>query len=434
MDDGYWSFSFILFLVFILLEAGFYGFGAAIQNLNLGELEKEMEEGSKKARGLFAMASQPSKLVNSTQIVTNVIGMVIGAFMLDRWSRGLETAITQTGGLEGAVLKAASYLAVGTVMLACLISFGIIIPRRCGAKNPKKWAYGLLPFIRAAVTPLIPFIWIVRGISLAVLKVFGIDMNVRDDNVTQEEIVSMVNEGHEQGVLEAQEAEMITNIFELNDKEAKDIMTHRTSVVSIDASQSLGDAIRFILKEGKNSRFPVFQEDADDIIGILHMKDAVIYGENPRWKDQPVGKIPGLLRKAHFIPETRNLDSLFQEMQSQKIHMEIVVDEYGQTAGIVTMEDNGRTPLEEAEKALDMEFTQEERDSYDTVNGFLISRLDRIPTEDENPEVEYGGYLFQILRVESKMIRQVKAARKKSEESEATTQESETTGRSADGE
>ena len=141
------------------------------------------------------------------------------------------------------MLKAASYVAVGTVMLACLISFGIIIPRRCGAKNPKKWAYGLLPFIRAAVTPLIPFIWIVRGISLAVLKVFGIDMNVRDDNVTQEEIVSMVNEGHEQGVLEAQEAEMITNIFELNDKEAKDIMTHRTSVVSIDASQSLGDAV-----------------------------------------------------------------------------------------------------------------------------------------------------------------------------------------------
>ena len=256
---------------------------------------------------------------------------------------------------------------------------------------------------------------------------------------------------------------MITNIFELNDKAARDIMTHRTSVVSIDASMALRDAIRFILKEGKNSRYPVFEKDADDIIGILHMKDAVIYGENPRWKDQPVGKIPGLLRKAHFIPETRNIDSLFQEMQSQKIHMEIVVDEYGQTAGIVTMEDileeivgnildeydseeefitvledgfllNGRTPLEEAEKALDMEFTQEERDSYDTVNGFLISRLDRIPTEDENPEVEYGGYLFQILRVESKMIRQVKAVRKKSEESDATTQDSETTGKSADGE
>ena len=277
-------------------------------------------------------------------------------------------------------------------------------------------------------------------------------MNARDDNVTEEDIMSMVNEGHEQGVLEAQEAEMITNIFELNDKAARDIMTHRTSVVSIDASMALRDAIRFILKEGKNSRYPVFEKDADDIIGILHMKDAVIYGENPRWKDQPVGKIPGLLRKAHFIPETRNIDSLFQEMQSQKIHMEIVVDEYGQTAGIVTMEDileeivgnildeydaeeefitaveggfvlNGRTPLEDVGKALDIEFTQEERDSYDTMNGFLISRLDRIPAEDEKPKVEYGGYLFQIVRVESKMIRQVKAVKLLNQEPDSETQD-----------
>ncbi len=452
MDDGYWSFSFILFLAFILLEAAFYGFGAAIQNLNQGNLEKEMEQGSRKAKRLFRMASQPSKLVNSTQIITNVIGMVMGAYMLERWSVKLEGVVGRAGGPQGALLRAVSFLVVGTVLLACITSFGIIIPRRCAAKNAEKWAYGLLPFITAAVTPLIPFIWIVRGISMAVLKVFGVDMNVKDDTVTEEEIVSMVNEGHEQGVLEAQEAEMITNIFELNDKAARDIMTHRTSVVSIDASMPLRDAIRFILKEGKNSRYPVFEKDADDIIGILHMKDAVIYGENPRWKDQPVGKIPGLLRKAHFIPETRNIDSLFQEMQSQKIHMEIVVDEYGQTAGIVTMEDileeivgnildeydseeefitaveggvllNGRTPLEDAGKALDIEFTQEERDSYDTMNGFLISRLDRIPAEDEKPEVEYGGYLFQIVRVESKMIRQVKAVKLLNQEPDSETQD-----------
>jgi len=448
MDDGYWSFRLILFLVFILLEAAFYGFGAAIQNLNQGNLEKELERGNEKARKLFGMASQPSRLVNSTQIITNVVGMVLGAYMLEQWSGKVEMAVGQGGFL----LKGISLLLVGTVMMACLISFGIIIPRRCAARNPEKWAYTLLPFITAAVVPLIPFILIVRGISMTVLKMFGIDMNARDDSVTEEEIVSMVNEGHEQGVLEAGEAEMITNIFQLNDKEARDIMTHRTSVVSIDASQTLGDSIRFILKEGKNSRYPVCEKDVDDIIGVLHMKDAVIYGENPRWKDQPVGKIPGLLRKAHFIPETRNIDSLFREMQSQKIHMEIVVDEYGQTAGIVTMEDileeivgnildeydaeeefitaledgfvlNGRTPLEEAGKALGIEFTEEERDSYDTINGFLISRLDRIPTEEEKPEVEYGGYLFRIVRVENKMISQIKAVAVEKEDEGDETEE-----------
>ncbi len=416
-----------------------YGFGSAIQNLNQGNLEKEMEQGSKKAKRLFRMASQPSRLVNSTQIITNVIGMVLGAYMLKRWSGRLEGIVGRAGGPEGSVVSAVCLLAVGMVILACLVSFGIIIPRRCAARNAQKWAYGLLDFVTIIMAPMVPFIWIVRGISMAVLKVFGIDMNAKDDNVTEEEIVSMVNEGHEQGVLEAQEAEMITNIFELNDKEAKDIMTHRTSVVFIDAEKTLRDVIRFILREGKNSRYPVYNGDIDDIVGVLHMKDAVIYGENPRWKEQPVGKIPGLLRKAHFIPETRNIDSLFQEMQSQKIHMEIVVDEYGQTAGIVTMEDileeivgnildeydseeefitavedgiilNGRTPLKEAGEALGIEFTEEEHDAYDTVNGFLVSRLDRIPAEDEHSELEYGGYVFKIVSVENKTIKQVKAA------------------------
>lgn len=438
MDDGYWSFSLFLFLAFILLEAVFYGFGAAIQNLNQSDLEKEMEKGNEKAKRLFRLASQPSRLVNSTQIITNVIGMVLGACMLERWSGKLEIVMGQAGGPEGSLLKALSFLLVGTMMMACLVSFGIIIPRRCAAREAEKWAYGLLTFITAVVLPLMPFIWIIRGISMAALRMLGIDMNAKDDSVTEEEIVSMVNEGHEQGILEAQEAEMITNIFELNDKGARDIMTHRTSVVFIDASQTLQDAIRFILKDGKNSRYPVYEKDTDDIIGILHMRDAVIYGENPRWRTQPVRKIPGLLRKAHFIPETRNIDSLFQEMQSQKIHMEIVVDEYGQTAGIVTMEDileeivgnildeydaeeefitiledgfllDGRTPLDEAGKFLGIEFTEEERSSYDTINGFLISRLDRIPTEDEKPEAEYGGYLFKIISVESNMIRQAKA-------------------------
>ena len=228
-----------------------------------------------------------------------------------------------------------------------------------------------------------------------------------------------------------------TNIFQLDDKAAKDIMTHRTNVVSISAAETLAEAIGFILREGKNSRYPVYEKDTDHIIGILHMKDAVIYGENPAWKDQPVGQIPGLLREAHFIPETRNIDTLFREMQSGKIHMVVVVDEYGQTAGIITMEDileeivgnildeydaeeefilvqedgfilNGMTPLEEAAQALDIEFSQEETDSYDTVNGFLISKLDRIPKEDEDSEVEYKGYLFKILTVENKMIQTVK--------------------------
>ncbi len=258
----------------------------------------------------------------------------------------------------------------------------------------------------------------------------------------------MVNEGHEQGVLEAREAEMITNIFELNDKTAGDIMTHRTNVAALEADMLLEEAVAYILTEARNSRFPVYEKDIDDIVGLLYLRDALVYAEQDENRARPIKELPGLLREAHFIPETRRIDTLFKEMQSRKIHMEIVVDEYGQTAGIATMEDileeivgnildeydkeeelivkredgsylfDGLTPLEDVAGALEIEFSEEDRDNYDTLNGFLISRLDRIPREDEQPEVAYKGYLFKALCVENKMLHRVMAVLDEKEEEE----------------
>ena len=433
MDDSYWPLSIVVFIAFIVVEAVFYGFGAAIQNVNVNHLEKEMEEGNRKAQRLLRIVNRPSRFVNSIQIITNLIGVVIGAYIFGAWKYRLEHILDGAAEVSELWLSIISMVLIGILILVLLISFGIVIPKRCAAKDPEKWGFGLLPIVTVSGVVLLPFIWAVSGISYVVLKLVGIDMNARDDNVTEEDIMSMVNEGHEQGVLEASEAEMITNIFEFTDKDAGDIMTHRKNLAAIDAETSLGDAVSYILQEGKNSRFPVYEKDIDDIIGLLHMKDALICAENEEKKGVPIGQIPGLLREAHFIPETRKLSSLFQEMQSQKIHMEIVVDEYGQTAGIVTMEDileeivgnildeydsdeeyvvplqdgylmDGMTKLDEAADTLGIEFSEEDYDTYDTINGFLISRLDRIPQEDENPEVVYGGYLFKVVSVENKMI------------------------------
>ncbi len=258
--------------------------------------------------------------------------------------------------------------------------------------------------------------------------------------------MSMVNEGHEQGVLEAREAEMITNIFELNDKEAGDIMTHRKSLVALDGDMPLREAVDFILKQGLNSRYPIYRKDVDDIIGILHMKDALISVEHRKNASRKLGEIEGLLREAVFIPETRNINELFKEMQSEKIHMVIVVDEYGQTAGVVTMEDileeivgnildeydvdeeyivssddgsyimNGMTLLEDVEKVLDIEFEEEDYDSYDTINGLLISKLDRIPQEGEQTEVSVLGYRFKILQVKNKIIQSILVRKQEADE------------------
>ena len=203
----------------------------------------------------------------------------------------------------------------------------------------------------------------------AALRRFGIKLHGYED-VTEEDIMTMVNEGHEQGVLEADETEMISNIFQLGDTTAEDIMTHRTGITALDGSMKLEAALDFMLDEGINTRYPVYGEDMDDIIGILHLRDAAMLARKAEFREQEIRKVPGLLREAAFIPETKKIDSLFKEMQSEKIHMEIVVDEYGQTVGLVTMEDI----LEEIVGNIMDEYDEEEHYMTEREDGsWLIS-------------------------------------------------------------
>lgn len=270
----------------------------------------------------------------------------------------------------------------------------------------------------------------------------------RDEDITEEELMSMVNESHEQGVIEANEAEMITNIFEFDDKQASDIMTHRKAIDAIDMDMTLAEAMKFIV-ESTNSRFPVYRDDIDDIVGVLLIKDALSFYIKGMYNDTPVGEVPGLLRKCTFIPETRKINALFRSMQSQKIHMVIVVDEYGQTVGLITMEDileeivgniedefdeeevlirrvpdgfilDGLAPLEDVCEALEIQQPTEE---FETINGLLIALLDRIPEEKERPVVEYAGWQFRVLVVENKMVKTVKAVNIDNVEEKEDTQE-----------
>lgn len=441
MDDGYSPLSILIFLLFVVLEAVFYGFGAAIQNVNENELEREMELGSDKARKLLKIVNRPTAFINSIQIATNLIGMVVGAYVLEQWSWKVETYLVQSRGLTGTWVPVVSMVVTAAVILVLLICLGIIIPKRCAARRPETWGYTLYPLVSKIIILLTPMIGLMTGLSAVILRLMGVDLDADSENVTEEDIMSMVNEGHEQGVLEASEAEMITNIFELNDKEAGDIMTHRTGLVAIDGESTLAEAIQFILQEGINSRYPVYEEDIDNIVGILHMKDAVILAQDETQKNRPLSQITGLLREANFVPETKNVDALFKEMQSMKLQMSIVVDEYGQTAGIVTMEDileeivgnlqdeydeeeeqivtaeegfilDGLTRLEEVEEALQVEFAEEDHENFDTLNGLLVYKLGHLPQPGENPEVEYVGYEFKILSLDNRVIGSVRALKK----------------------
>ena len=263
----------------------------------------------------------------------------------------------------------------------------------------------------------------------------------KDDDVTEEEIISMVNEGHEQGVLLASEAEMIHNIFEFGDKEAKDIMTHRKNLIAIDGNLSYNDAVSFIIENSK-SRYPVYLNDIDNIIGVLDIKDAFAFAQKNEVFRTSIKDIPGLIRDVDFVPETLNINRLFKMMQAKKSHMVIVVDEYGQTSGAVAMEDileeivgnidehdeeeqlirknpdgsylmNGSASLSDVIEVLHLPIDE---DAFDTLNGLLVSLLDKIPSDGEKAEVHAYGYVFSILKVENKMIHEVRVQKSKEKE------------------
>ena len=254
-----------------------------------------------------------------------------------------------------------------------------------------------------------------------------------NDDVTEEEIISMVREGHEQGTILASEAEMIHNVFEFDDKEVKDIMTHRKNIVSLDGNMSFIDAIEFIIDTGK-SRFPVYENDVDSIIGVLHIKDAFTFFEKNEVYRSSIKDIDGLIRPVDFIPETVNINDLFKKMQSKKSHLAMVVDEYGQISGLIAMEDileelvgniedehdeeenyirknddetfimDGMTEFSDVKEALSLPVDD---DAYETLNGFIISLSDKIPEEGDKTVISAYGYKFSVMSVEDKVIKQV---------------------------
>lgn len=245
----------------------------------------------------------------------------------------------------------------------------------------------------------------------------------------EEEIIQIVSEGHEQGAIDAQEAKMISNIMEFDDKVASEVMTHRKNITAFEVNTPLRE-VAISMAQDRYSRYPVYENDVDNIVGILHIKDVLKFllacpdGEDVR----------AVMRRPYFVPETQNISRLFREMKNKSLHLAIVIDEYGQTAGVISMEDlleeivgnildeydvdehfiqkigedtyliKGLSELSDVEDVLGIRFG----DDFETLNGFIISRLEHIPSEKENAEVIYKGYLFQVISVEDNTISIVK--------------------------
>lgn len=431
------TWAYVFCTICVIASFLLYGFEAAV--LAAGDSDIEQEEKEKKTRAVSLVShykDEPQRLEQTVHLVTILMAMCICGIIFSQSARPehLGKSILPEAATLGYII---TLILVFAVSLAGMLSLAIRLPQAIGRDKQLDYAIRLAGVVHSIVMVCTPIVFVTDAIAGLIAKVFGIDVN-RQEDVTEEEIISMVNEGHEQGFIEADEAEMITNIFEMGDKEAQDIMTHRKSIIGVDGNIPLHEALDFILS-ANNSRFPVYEENIDNIIGIIHLKDAMKRHREHNYDNWLIKDIPGLIRPAVFIPETRNIGELFKSMQSKKLQMVIVSDEYGQTAGLVALEDileeivgniedeydvevpliektgdeeyliSGMALLEDVEEVLDTELPIE--DDIETMNGFMVSKLERIPSEDEHLSVQEAGFNFEILSVANKTVEKVKVTK-----------------------
>ncbi len=444
MEDGNPISGMVIILLLILFNAIIVSAKNAISNVNENTVKRKAESGQKSARKLLRIVDKPSRYINVMELLQSFIGVVIGMAFFSYFLPTIEAATVNSGLNANMNIIRPIYYVLFTILLVYItVLFGIIIPRRFATKHAEVLAYKMIGIIRFLGIVFYPLAWLLEKLLNILLRIVGIKPFDLTDNVTEEEIISMVNEGQEQGVLNAGEVEMISNIMELGDKEAQDIMTPKKKIIAVNSEMPLDEALHFMLSE-KYSRYPMYEGNRDNIIGILHMKDMISAYISDELKNKPISEIA---REPYFVPDTMNINILFHDMQAKNIHMAIVIDEYGQTDGLVALEDfieeivgniqdeydveesmiltveedsvtvKGSISLEELEDELDITLHNED---YDTLNGLLISLMDRIPADGEQAILEYQGYRFDVLETRNKMTHQVRITKnpEKKEENE----------------
>ncbi len=430
----------VLFVIFLIFNCIFYSFHAAITRINEAEIEKNALQGEEKALLIQRILKNPRDYLNTMHLNMAVLGVVAGLFTV----KNVWLMLCSNAGLDVMADWTLALLILAATLVVCLgliLAVGIIVPTKVSSYRAEKTVDKLVSFVNVCVILLLPITRCIQLFANLLISLFGIDPNKMDDDVTEDEIIDLVDEAHEQGVILESEAEMIQNIMEFSDKNAKDIMTHRTNIYALEDHLTLEEAIAY-MTEKYNSRYPVYHEDINNIVGFIHIKDAIVHMMSKKYENCTLAQIPELIRTIAIIPETMSIEALFQSMQMKKVHMAIVVDEYGQSAGLITLEDileeivgnildeydesnefiqqqvdqsiliDGLTPIKDVEEVLGIEFGDT---VYETLNGYLTSVLGHIPTA-EDKEVITNGYCFEILNVERHVLQKLRVEKVKTTE------------------
>lgn len=433
MDDpGSLILKIVILLLLILVNAFFAMSELAVISLNDNKIEKMAEEGHKKAKKIVKLTENSSKFLSMIQIGVTLAGFLTSASASTSFAQIITDKLMQTPvkTVGAGVISGFSVVIVTLIMSYFSLVLGELVPKKIAMQIPEKISFRIVNILLFFSKLFSPVVKVLAVSTNAVVRVLGFNPHADEETVTEEEIRMMVDVGGEKGVIEDVQKEMINNIFEFDDLDAGDIMTHRTDMVAVEVNDPLNEVIEKAIEDGY-SRIPVFEEDQDNIIGLIYVKDLLEYVG----KSLPNMTLRDIMREPMYVPESKICGDLFKEMTEGHTQMAVVVDEYGGTAGIVTLEDileaivgniqdeyddedeeiskinettftiDGITNTEEVNELTGVELPE---GSYDTLAGFIIKELGFLPKEGETYEVEYKNLKFTVISVDERRIEKVK--------------------------
>ena len=438
MDDPGSTMTFILVLVLVLVNALFVMSKTALITFNDAKLRKEAEDGNKKAKRIAKIVDEPNNFLTTIKIAVTLSGFLAVAVAIKAFAEsGAEKIITDFIGeyisVSSDIIGGAIIFILAVLLSFCFLVLGELVPKRIAMHYPEKIAYTMEEMISFCYKVFKPFVKILNAATNVVLRIFGINPNEEPEEATEENIRMMLDAADEKGTIEESEKEMINNIFEFDDRSVGEIMTHRKDLTAVELNTSISEAVDLAISDGY-SRMPVYDETIDNIKGIIYAKDLLTLIGDTVLDGR---KVEDFIRPANFIPESNSCREAFLEFQQKKIQAAIVVDEYGGTAGLVSMEDliesvmgniqdeydneeeeisaidednfdfEGTVLLDDIEELLGI--SVDEDVDYDTLSGLIMDILGRIPEEDETPVVEYQGVEFTVNLVEEHRIAKVHA-------------------------
>lgn len=419
----------LLFLVFLtFVNAFFAGAEMAVVSVNKNKIRRLAENGNKKAILIQKLMEDSTKFLSTIQVVITFANFFSSASaasgiskILGGWMSKFNIPFSET---------------IALVIVTLLLSFvtlvlGELVPKRIALQKAEAFSLWTVKPIYIISKVMAPFIKLLSLSTNFILRLVGMKTENIEERVSEEEIKALLESGSEQGVFNEIEKEMITSIFSFDDKIAKDVMVPRKAVYAIDIEEPLEDYVDELLSS-RHSKIPVYKEDIDNIIGVLHMKDFILAAKENTFTGV---KIEDIMQEPYFVPESKNTDELFRDLQTKKNHMAILIDEYGGFSGIVTVEDLVEEVMGEINNGYEEEepeFVQVdektyvvdgqmlvddlndklhlklETENYDTMSGYMVEHLGYIPKDGTHPELKVDGVVLRVDQMEQKAIKKLR--------------------------